>query len=71
MVDWLENDPSNRPSDMGVWGMEKSSYNFKDLGAYIQQAEGKGKRKKAKVVDKDAGQKKNNDDHKKTKKQVK
>jgi hypothetical protein len=69
MVEWLENSPSNQPSNVDVWGAEKSSYNFKDLKGYLQKAEGKGK-KKAKGVDKDAGHRKKNDGHKKAKKQV-
>ena len=64
LVAWLENIPEDRPSDLEVWGMEKSSYTFKDLDAFLQQAAGKGK-KKAKV------EKKQKDGHKKAKKQVK
>jgi hypothetical protein len=65
MVEWLENG-AHRPSDVDVWGFEKSSYTFKDLDAYLQQAASKGK-KKAKG-DKGKGDKK--DGHKKTKKHV-
>jgi hypothetical protein len=68
MVDWLENGP-NKPSNLDVWGVEKPSYNFKDLEAYLEQGARKGK-KKAKGVQKEAGQKKK-DGHKKAKKQVK
>ena len=49
MVEWLEGDPGHRPSDLDVWGVEKSVYIFKDLAAYLEQAAGKGK-KKAKAV---------------------
>jgi hypothetical protein len=34
LVAWLENIPEDRPSDLQVWGIQKSSYNFKDLDAY-------------------------------------
>lgn len=69
MVEWLENTPSNQLSNLDVWGEEKPNYNFKDLEAYLEQAAGKGK-KKAKGVGRSAG-KKENDGHKKAKKQVK
>lgn len=65
LVAWLENIPEDQPSDLEVWGFEKSSYNFKDLDTYLQQqVVGKGK-KKAKSVDKEKKS------HKKAKKQVK
>ena len=72
MVEWLENG-EDKPSDLDVWGIEKSNYTFKDLIGYLEQAKekkkGKGK-KKMKVADKE-----DKDDekksHKKTKKQVK
>jgi hypothetical protein len=67
MVEWLENGPQDRPSSLEVWGIEKTSYTFKDLKGYLEQADRKGK-KKAKVMDKHSGEKK---DHKKAKKQVK
>jgi hypothetical protein len=66
LVTWLENMSEDRPSDLDVWDVEKSSYNFKDLDMFLQRANGKGK-KKAKM-DKDKKQK---DGHKKSKKQVK
>ena len=66
MVEWLENG-EDKPSDLDVWGVEKSNYTFKDLIAYLKQAEKKGK-KKANVADKkDKDQKKS---HKKDKRQV-
>jgi hypothetical protein len=65
MVEWLENG-EHRPSDHDVWGLEKSSYTFKDLDAYLQQAAKKGKKKVK--GDKEKGDKK--DGHKKTKKHV-
>ena len=68
MVAWLEN-LEDQPSDLEVWGVEKSSYTFKDLDVYLQEAGGKGK-KKAKMVAKD-GSKKEKAGHKKAKKQVK
>ena len=67
MVEWLENSTQDRPSNLQVWGVEKTSYTFKDLKAYLEQADRKGK-KKAKVMDKPSGEKK---DHKKARKQVK
>lgn len=68
MVEWLENGEDG-PSDIDVWGVEKSSYTFKDLKGYLdkEKAKGKGKEKK-KVADKSKVEKK---DHKKAKKQVK
>ena len=66
MVEWLEN-VEDKPSDLDVWGVQKSNYTFKDLIAYLEQAKKKGK-KKAKVADKkDKDQK---ESHKKDKKQV-
>ena len=71
MVDWLENG-EDWASNLDVWGIEKSSYTFKDLKGYLEEAKGKGKgkgKKKVKVAaDKGKGEKK---DHKKEKKQVK
>jgi hypothetical protein len=72
MVEWLENG-ADKPSDLDVWGIQKSNYTFKDLIGFLEQAKekrtGKG-RKKMKVADKE-----DKDDekksHKKTKKQVK
>jgi hypothetical protein len=72
MVEWLENG-ADKPSDLDVWGIQKSNYTFKDLIGFLEQAKekrtGKGK-KKMKVADKE-----DKDDekksHKKTKKQVK
>jgi hypothetical protein len=65
MIEWLENS-ADRPSDLDVWGLEKSSYTFKDLDMYLQQAARKGKKKVK--GDKEKGDKK--DGHKKTKKHV-
>ena len=60
----------SKPSDLDVWGIQKSNYTFKDLIGFLEQAKekrtGKGK-KKMKVADKDDEKK----SHKKTKKQVK
>ena len=44
MMEWLGNG-LDKLSDLDVWGVEKSSYMFKDLDAYFQQAESKGKKK--------------------------
>ena len=63
LVAWLENSEDG-PSDLEVWGIKKSSYNFKDLDAYLLQKSGKGK-KKGKAVEKEKK------GHKKAKKQVK
>jgi hypothetical protein len=73
MVEWLENG-EDKPSDLDVWGIEKSNYTFKDLIGYLEQAKekkkGKGK-KKMKVADKEDGDKDEKKSHKKAKKQVK
>ena len=72
MVQWLENEMESPESNLEVWGVEKASYNFKDLHAWLQSA-GKGK-KKFKVAKDDGGDerknKKKKDGHKKGKKQV-
>ena len=34
MVEWLERDDDDRPSDLDVWNLEKSHYTFKDLGIW-------------------------------------
>jgi hypothetical protein len=72
MVEWLEN-KADKPSDLDVWGIQKSNYTFKDLIGFLEQAKEKrtGKdKKKLKVADKE-----NKDDekksHKKTRKRVK
>jgi len=44
MLAWLENS-SDRPADIVVWGMEKSVYHFKDLEAFLERKEKKGKSK--------------------------
>jgi hypothetical protein len=42
LMEWLENEPEDCPSDLDVWGVQKSSYTFKDLDVYLNQAVGKG-----------------------------
>jgi len=80
MVDWLE-DGANAPADEDIWGEVKGTYNFKDLGEFIEEQEmkmkrtkrkgkGKGKRKDDKD-DKDEGGSKRAGEKKKNKKQVK
>lgn len=78
MVDWLEGGP-NAPADEDIWAEVKGSYNFKDLGAYIEEQEkmmkrtkrkGKGKGKSDKGDDKDEGGSKKVGEKKKNKKQV-
>lgn len=67
MIEWLENG-DDKPSDLDVWGVEKTHYTFKDLIEYLEQAKVKRKekgKKKVKVADK--GDK----SHKRAKKQVK
>ena len=44
MVEWLEKG-EDRLSDLDLWGVEKSSYTFKDLDAYLKWAASKGKKK--------------------------
>ena len=61
MAEWLA-DGDDKLSDLDVWGMEKSSYTFKDLEMYYEQAARKGKKKGKGKEDKK--------DHKKTKKHV-
>jgi hypothetical protein len=65
MIEWLENGEGG-PSNVDVWGVEKSSYTFKDLKGYLEKAKekGKGKDKKKVKVAADKGKKK---DHKKAK----
>lgn len=69
MLEWLENG-EDRPSNLDVWGQEKSNYTFKDLDAYLQQAEGKGEKKANAVKGKADKGKDKKDGHKKTKKHV-
>ena len=74
MVDWLEGG-EDKPSDLDVWGVEKSNYTFKDLMRYLEEAKEKGKgkgkgKKKIKVADKE-DKDEGNKSHKKAKKQVK
>lgn len=45
LVDWLDNESQDRPPDLEVQGVEKSSYTFKDLDGYLTWAAGKGKKK--------------------------
>jgi hypothetical protein len=60
MVQWLENSLEESVSDVDVWGMEKASYNYKDLKAWLEESAGKAKKKgKAKVAKDDGGDKKN------------
>jgi hypothetical protein len=54
MILWLEDD-DGCPSDLAVWGFEKSTYNFKDLAKYLADggplqpsAGGSGKKLKGK-----------------------
>ena len=79
LVEWLENEPEDRPSDVDVWGVQKSSYTFKDLDGYFKQEVGKGKKRAtaAKVDKSGDGDKKSKkkkkspaDGNKKGKKQV-
>ena len=77
LVEWLENEPEDWPPDADIRGVQKSSYTFKDLDGYFDQAVGKGKKKgtASKVVDKNDGGKKSkkkisDDGNKKGKKQV-
>jgi hypothetical protein len=76
MVDWLEGG-EDKPSDLDVWGVEKSNYTFKDLIRYLEEAKEKGKgkgkgKKKTKVADQeDKDEDKSKKSHKKGKKQVK
>ena len=65
LVDWLENEPQDRPSDLEVWGVEKSSYTFKDLDGYLIRAAGKGKKKAVSKVAQG-----NDSDKKKSKKKI-
>ena len=65
MMEWLENG-EDQPSNLDVWGIEKSSYIFKDLKCYLEEAKEKGKGKGKKKIG--GGEKKS---HKKAKKQVK
>jgi hypothetical protein len=61
MAEWLANG-DDRLSDFDVWGMEKSSYTFKDLEEYYEQTAHRAKKKGKGKEDKK--------DHKKTKKHV-
>jgi hypothetical protein len=70
MVDWLNNG-EDKPSNLDVWGVDKTNYTFKDLKDYLERAKAKGKgrkKNKSKVEDKDRREKK---DHKKANKQAK
>jgi hypothetical protein len=62
-----------RPSDLEVWGIQKSNY-IKDLIGYLEQAKENKTRKskkKMKVADKEDKDKDEKKSHKKAKKQVK
>jgi hypothetical protein len=54
MVKWLEGD-EGRLSDVALWGYKKDSYQFKDLGAYLEQNEKKKGKGKGKVKDDKSG----------------
>jgi hypothetical protein len=59
MVEWLEKDLEGSVSNFEVWGVEKASYNFKDLRAWLEQGKGKKKAKVTKVAKADGGGDKN------------
>jgi hypothetical protein len=59
MMEWLENDSEGSVSNLEVWGVEKASYNFKDLHAWLEQGKGKKKAKVTKVTKADGGGDKN------------
>ena len=59
MVGWLEKDSEDLVSNLEVWGVEKASYNFKDLHAWLEQRKGKKKVKVTKVTKDDGGGDKN------------
>lgn len=75
MVEWLEERPDG-PSNMDIWGKDKSSYNFKDLAEWLEEAADRtlgdssdgGRRKGKKGVEKKKGGLK--EDNKKGKKGV-
>ena len=48
MVLWLEKD-KDAPSDVGLWGYEKSTYNFKDLFAYLEDQDKLGQKRKGRM----------------------
>jgi len=58
MVEWLENELEDSVSNQEVWGEEKSSYNFKDLHAWLDKSAGKGKKKMKAVKDDGENEKK-------------
>lgn len=60
MMEWLENDSEGSVSNFEVWGVEKASYHFKDLRAWLEQGKGKKKAKVTKVTKADGGGVKNN-----------
>jgi len=70
LMEWLDNEPEDRPDDQDVWGsdMVKSSYNFSGLEKWYKKQEGK-REKKAKKDEREEGSKVVKD--KKKKKQVK
>jgi hypothetical protein len=70
LVDWLEGNPG-APSDKDLWDVEKSSYTFKDLEAFLEEHGRKKKKKGKQVNDKGEGASKEAGDKKKKKKQVK
>ena len=65
MMEWLEGG-EGAPSDLDVWGVERTTYTFADLFKYFEDEEdAKGKKGKKKKGGDDDGQKKQ---HKKAKK---
>ena len=75
MVEWLESSLDDSVSDFEVWGVEKASYNFKDLRAWLEQGKGKKKAKVTKGTKADGGsdkskKKKDSSGNKKGKMQV-
>jgi hypothetical protein len=45
MVEWLEKEDGDEPTDEDVWGYKKSSYSFVDLKAWLELKDKKGKKK--------------------------
>lgn len=71
MVQWLEGE-EDKPSNLDIWGVDKSTYTFQDLQEFLQNAEGSGKKDKGKkkMKDESSGKKKKGSGST-TKKQVK
>lgn len=70
LVDWLEGNPE-APSDMELWGEEKTSYTFRDLEIFLEEHGRKKKKGKQVKGDTVEGGSKGTGDKKKKKKQVK